>query len=73
MTKLVLEKELLEIILGAFLMFLSFILTLFSVIRIIEPSFILMFLLYSLSLAGLVIGLHGLYTFILAKRPSNEQ
>ncbi len=72
MVKLTLEKEILEIILGAFLMFLSFLLTLFSVIRLIEPSFILMFLLYSLSLVGLVIGLHGLYTFLLAKRSSGE-
>ncbi|MEM3578941.1 MAG: hypothetical protein QXL54_01805 [Candidatus Bathyarchaeia archaeon] len=73
MAKLVLEKEILEIILGAALMFLSFLLTLLSVVRLIEPSFILMFLFYSLSLAGLIVGLHGLYTFILAKRPSDEQ
>jgi len=73
MTRLVLEKEVLEIILGTFLLFLSFFLTLLTVIKVMEPSFLLMFLFYSLSLTGLVIGLHGLYGFIFAKRRSDEQ
>ncbi|MEM2103524.1 MAG: hypothetical protein QW717_01365 [Candidatus Bathyarchaeia archaeon] len=65
------EKEVLEVVLGVFLMVLSFFLTLLTVIRTIESSFILMFLLYSMSLSGLVIGLHGLYSFILTRRVSN--
>jgi|YelNatPaOPRAMG01_1025707.scaffolds.fasta_scaffold06033_3 hypothetical protein len=73
MAKLPLEKEKLEIVLGVFLMFLSFLLTFLTVIKVVEPNIALMFLFYSMSLTGLIVGLHGLYTLILTKRPSEEQ
>ena len=72
MAKLSLEKEKLEIVSGFLLMFLSFSLTFLAVIKAVESNITLMFLFYSMSLIGLIVGLHGLYTLILAKRLSEE-
>jgi hypothetical protein len=63
-----LKGETTEIIIGVNLMVLSFLLSLLMTIRSIEPSFILAFASYALSLAGLVMGFHGLYGLILIRR-----
>ncbi len=44
------------ILFGAFLLILSFLLSLLMTIRVIQPNFLLIFVTYSLSVAGLVIG-----------------
>jgi len=66
-------NELTEILIGASLMVLSFLLSLLMTIRVIEPSFILAFGAYSLSITGLLIGLHGLYNIISTRRSKESK
>ena len=68
-----LTREHYEIIAGIFLTTLSFLLSLFMVIRAIKPSFILSLTLYSLSIGGFAVGLHGLYGLIVVHRPKTEE
>ncbi len=67
-----LTSEPVEIVIGAGLMVLSFLLSLLMTIRVIEPSFLLAFASYSFSIAGLIIGFHGLYNLILTRRSKNR-
>jgi len=62
------EKEYVEITVGAFLLVTSFLISLLMVIGVLEPSFPLSFLAFSASFAGLLIGFHGLYGVILRYR-----
>jgi len=62
---LVLDREHVEILIGAFLLIVSFLISLFMVIRILEPSFFLSFFAFSASFVGLLIGSHGLYGLVL--------
>ncbi|RLI23564.1 hypothetical protein DRO57_08560 [Candidatus Bathyarchaeota archaeon] len=63
-----LQKEHVEIAVGGALLFISFFLSFLMVIRIIGASFVLCFLLLSSSLAGLIIGLHGIYGLWIRRR-----
>jgi Co/Zn/Cd efflux system component len=62
---LVLNREYVEILIGALLLIVSFLISLFMVIRILEPSFSLSFFAFSVSLVGLLIGFHGIYGLVL--------
>jgi len=66
------NKFYLQIIVGAILVIISFLLSLFMVAKIIEKSFILSFLSYSFSLAGLTLGLFAVYDFISPKRSKKK-
>jgi len=69
-----LEKESTKmIIIGASLMVSSFLLFLLMTIKVIEPNFILIFASHSLSIAGLVIGYHGLYHSLLTRRTKKSK
>ncbi|MBS7618072.1 hypothetical protein KEJ25_05660 [Candidatus Bathyarchaeota archaeon] len=61
----VLDREYIEIIIGAFLLTTSFLISLFMVIDILEPSFPLSFFAFSASFVGLLLGFHGLYGLVL--------
>lgn len=62
------EKEHFEIAIGGFLLVVSFLISLFMVIGVLEPSFSLSILAFSASLAGLLLGFHGLYGLIFRYR-----
>ncbi|RLI28830.1 hypothetical protein DRO58_01295 [Candidatus Bathyarchaeota archaeon] len=68
MVKFNLQREHVEIAVGGSLLFISFFLSLLMVIRVIGVSFVLCFLLLSSSLAGLIIGLHGIYGLWIRRR-----
>lgn len=73
-----LDKPKIEIIFGVFLMVLSFILSFLMAINVIKldssMTIIFSFLLYVLSLIGLVIGLHGIHeTMILLERKRKSE
>jgi len=55
------------ILIGANLIILGFLLSILMVVRVIEPSFLLLFISCALSTAGLAIGVI-LYTSLLARR-----
>lgn len=61
------------IIIGASLMFSSVLLSLLMTIRIIEPSFVLVFASSSLSIVGLVMGFYGLYELLLTRRTKGSK
>jgi len=63
-----LSSEFIEIIVGVIMMILGFFSSLLMTIRVLQPDFILAFGSYGLSLAGFVIGAHGLYGIILVRR-----
>lgn len=64
-----LDKPKVEIALGVFLMVLSFTLSFLMVINVIKldssMTIVLSFVLYSLSLIGLIIGLHGIHEMMI--------
>jgi hypothetical protein len=62
------EKEVVEIVVGGALLVVSFLVSFFMVIGIIEKSIILSILAFSLSLAGLTIGLYGIYGLFFSRR-----
>jgi hypothetical protein len=63
-----LEKEVVEIVVGGLLLVVGFLMSFLMVIDIIEKSIILSILAFSLSLAGLTIGLYGIYGLVLSRR-----
>jgi hypothetical protein len=67
------EKEVVEIVVGGVLLVVSFLISFFMVIDIVEKSIILSILAFSLSLAGLTIGLYGIYGLVLSRRRSAKQ
>ena len=62
-----------QIIVGAILVVVSFLLSLFMVVGIIEKSFLLSFLSYSFSLAGVSLGLLAVYSFIPPRRSKRRR
>ncbi len=60
-----LNREYIEIVIGAFLLTASFLISFFMVIDILEPSFLLSFFAFSVSFVGLLLGFHGLYGLVL--------
>jgi hypothetical protein len=68
-----LEKEVVGIVVGGVLLVISFLISFFMVIGIIEKSIILSILAFSLSLAGLTIGLYGIYGLALSRRRGTKQ
>ncbi|MGQ9479174.1 MAG: hypothetical protein ACUVQ0_04010 [Thermoproteota archaeon] len=67
-----LDRAHLEVLIGLLLMVSSFLLSFLMIIRILELDLYLMmvlsFILYALSLIGLVLGLHGLYELLIPHR-----
>ncbi|MCC6042824.1 MAG: hypothetical protein LM598_04275 [Candidatus Verstraetearchaeota archaeon] len=63
-----LEREVVEIVVGGSLLVIGFLMSFLMVIDVIEKSIILSILAFSLSLAGLVIGLYGIYGLALSRR-----
>lgn len=61
----VLDREYVEIVIGAFLLVTSFLISLFMVIGVLDPSFSLSFFAFSASFVGLLLGFHGLYGLVL--------
>jgi hypothetical protein len=57
----VLNREHVEIVVGALLLIVSFLISLFMVIDVLEPSFSLSLFAFSASFVGLLIGFHGIY------------
>jgi hypothetical protein len=63
-----LEREVVEIVVGGSLLVVGFLTSFLMVIDVIEKSIILSILAFSLSLAGLIIGLYGIYGLVLSRR-----
>ncbi len=63
-----LEREAVETVVGGVLLVVSFVVSFLMVIEVIEKSIILSILAFSLSLAGLTIGLHGIYGLVSRRR-----
>lgn len=57
-----------QIALGGALLVFGFLLSFMMVVGVIDKDFILSFLSYALSLAGLAIGLHGIYGYVSVRR-----
>jgi len=68
-----LEREAVEVIVGGLLLVVSFLISFLMVIDVIEKSIILSILAFSSSLAGLTIGLHGIYGLVTSRRRSSKQ
>jgi len=62
------EREVVEIVVGGLLLVVSFLVSFLMVIDVIEKSIILSILAFSLSLAGLTIGLYGIYGLVASRR-----
>lgn len=62
-----------QIIVGAILVIISFLLSLFMVANIIGKSLLFSFLSYSFSLAGLTLGLLAIYNLISPKRSRKKR
>jgi hypothetical protein len=67
------EKEVVKIIVGAVLLILGFLMSFFMVIGVLEKSIILSILAFSSSLAGLTVGLYGMYGLVLSRRRGAKQ
>ena len=62
------NKIYLQIIVGAVFVITSFLVSLLMVIRVIEKSYLLSFLAYSLSLAGVALGLMAVYEIVFPEK-----
>lgn len=62
------QRETAEIIAGALLLILSFLVSFFMVIGILEKSITLSVFSLSSSFAGLAIGFHGIYGVVISRR-----
>ncbi|MEM1582203.1 MAG: hypothetical protein QXK89_06810 [Candidatus Bathyarchaeia archaeon] len=62
------QRETAEIIAGALLLILSFLISFFMVIGILEKSITLSVFSLSSSFAGLTIGFHGIYGVVISRR-----
>jgi len=67
------EREVVEVIVGGLLLVVSFLISFLMVIDVIEKSIALSILAFSLSLAGLAIGLYGIYGLVISRRGSAKQ
>lgn len=63
-----LSREAVEITIGALLLLVGWFVPLGMTIRVIPPSLALSFGSYAMSLIGLIVGTHGIYTIILIRR-----
>ncbi len=68
-----LEKEIAEIAVGGSLLIFSFVVSFLMVIGVIEKSIVLSMLAFSLSMAGLAVGLHGIYGLVASRRRAAKQ
>lgn len=62
------QREYVEIFIGGFMLVTSFLVSFFMVIDLIEKSYFLSILAFSSSLAGLIIGFHGIYGLVISRR-----
>ncbi|MEM2734549.1 MAG: hypothetical protein QXJ19_07315 [Candidatus Bathyarchaeia archaeon] len=62
------QREYIEIIIGGFMLVVGFLSSFFMVIDLMEKSYLLSILAFSFSLAGLIIGFHGIYGLIISRR-----
>jgi len=62
------QREYIEIIIGGFMLVVGFLSSFFMVIDLIEKSYPLSILAFSFSLAGLIIGFHGIYGLVISRR-----
>ena len=67
------EREVVETIVGGVLLVVSFLVSFLMAIDVIEKSIILSILAFSLSLAGLTIGLYGIYGLVISRRRGAKQ
>jgi len=67
------QKEHIEILVGAIFLVLSFLISFFMVIDILGKSFILSILSFSFSFVGLTVGFHGIYGLIVLHRRRREK
>jgi len=65
----VILKEAAEILVGFTLIFTAFILSFMMVVDVIQKDILLSLLAYSLSLAGIVVGLHGVLGYVRGSGP----
>lgn len=66
------QREYLEIIIGGIMLVISFLVSFLMVIEVIEKSYLLSILLFLASFAGLLIGFHGIYGLIIARRRGGD-
>jgi small-conductance mechanosensitive channel len=64
------SRETIEIIVGGFLLIVSFLLSFLMVLDILEKSIALSIFSLSTSFAGLAIGFHGIYGLVTSRRRS---
>jgi cytochrome c biogenesis protein CcdA len=57
-------REVYEILVGFTLVFTAFILSFMMVVEVLEKDILLSLLAYSMSLAGIVVGLHGVLGYV---------
>lgn len=62
-------KEGVEILVGFTLLFTAFMLSFMMVVGVVERDLILSLLAYSMSLAGIVFGLHGILGYVRERAP----
>ncbi|MEM1586204.1 MAG: hypothetical protein QXX99_02995 [Candidatus Bathyarchaeia archaeon] len=62
------QREHAEIIIGGIMLVVSFIISFFMVIDIIEKSFLLSILAFSVSFMGLLMSFHGIYGLIISRQ-----
>jgi len=67
------QAEHIEIIVGAVLLIVGFLISFFTVVGILEKSFILSIFALSSSFAGLAIGFHGIYGLVILYRKREEK
>lgn len=66
MTKM--NREALEVVVGGSLLVISFLISFLMVIDVLEKDMLLSILAFSVSFAGLLIGFHGIYGLVSARR-----
>ncbi|MCX8171756.1 MAG: hypothetical protein N3E47_07355 [Candidatus Bathyarchaeota archaeon] len=62
------QREYVEIIVGGVMLVASFLISFLMVIGVIEKSYVLSIITFISSFAGLLIGYHGIYGLIIARR-----
>jgi len=67
------QKEHVEIIVGAILLIVGFLISFFIVINILEKSFFLSIFALSSSFAGLTVGFHGIYGLVILYRKREKK
>lgn len=62
------SREVLEIVVGGSLLVISFLISFLMVIGVLEKDILLSILAFSVSFAGLLMGFHGIYGLVAARR-----